>query len=73
LSGVFYSIDKLPEFFQLASKANPFFYIIDITRFGFLGTSDGSVNFGIIYLLIISFIIWFTSYYLYKIGYKIKS
>ncbi len=73
LSGVFYSIDKLPEFFQLASKANPFFYIIDITRFGFLGTSDGSVNFGIIYLLIISFIMWFISYYLYKIGYKIKS
>ena len=73
LSGVFYSIDKLPEFFQLASKANPFFYIIDITRFGFLGTSDGSVNFGIIYLLIISFIMWFLSYYLYKIGYKIKS
>ena len=73
LSGVFYSIDKLPEFFQSASKANPFFYIIDITRFGFLGTSDGSVNFGIIYLLIISFIMWFLSYYLYKIGYKIKS
>ena len=73
LSGVFYSIDKLPEFFQSASKANPFFYIIDITRFGFLGVSDGSVSFGIIYLLIISFIMWFLSYYLYKIGYKIKS
>ena len=73
LSGVFYSIDKLPDFFQIASKVNPFFYIIDITRFGFLGTSDGSVNFGIIYLLIISFIMWFLSYYLYKIGYKIKS
>ncbi len=73
LSGVFYSIDKLPEFFQIASKVNPFFYIIDITRFGFLGTSDGSVSFGIIYLLIISFIMWFLSYYLYKIGYKIKS
>jgi len=73
LSGVFYSIDKLPEFFQIASKVNPFFYIIDITRFGFLGISDGSVNFGIIYLLIISFIMWFLSYYLYKIGYKIKS
>ena len=73
LSGVFYSIDKLPEFFQSASKANPFFYIIDITRFGFLGTSDGSVSFGITYLLIISFIMWFLSYYLYKIGYKIKS
>ena len=24
-------------------KINPFFYIIDITRFGFLGESDGSI------------------------------
>ena len=73
LSGVFYSIDKLPDFFQLVSKINPFFYIIDITRFGFLGVSDGHINLGLLYLVILSFIMWFFSYYLYKIGYKIKS
>ena len=73
LSGVFYSIDKLPDFFQLVSKINPFFYIIDITRFGFLGVSDGNINLGLLYLVILSFIMWFFSYYLYKIGYKIKS
>ena len=73
LSGVFYSIDKLPEFFQIASKVNPFFYIIDITRFGFLGSSDGSILFGIVYLIILSFVMWFISYFLYKKGYKIKS
>ena len=73
LSGVFYSIDRLPDIFQLVSKINPFFYIIDITRFGFLGTSDGSIVFGLIFLIILSFIVWFLSYYLYKIGYKIKS
>ena len=37
LSGVFYSIERLPNFFQSISKINPFFYIIDICRFGFLG------------------------------------
>ena len=73
LSGVFYSIEKLPDFFQLVSKINPFFYIIDITRFGFLGVSDGNINLGLLYLVILSFIMWFFSYYLYKIGYKIKS
>ena len=73
LSGVFYTVDKLPVFFQLISKINPFFYIIDITRFGFLGSSDGPIFFGIIYLVILSFVMWFLSYFLYKKGYKIKS
>ncbi len=73
LSGVFYSIDRLPAFFQSISKINPFFFIIDITRFGFLGVSDGSIVFGLFYLTILAFIMWFLSYYLYKIGYKIKS
>ena len=73
LSGVFYSVDRLPAFFQSMSKINPFFFIIDITRFGFLGVSDGSIFFGLIYLTILAFVMWFLSYYLYKIGYKIKS
>ena len=73
LSGVFYSIERLPDFFQTISKINPFFYIIDICRFGFLGASDGSIGFGLTYLFILSIIVWLVSYYLYKIGYKIKS
>ena len=73
LSGVFYSIDRLPDFFQSISQINPFFYMIDGFRYGFLGVSDGSVNYGLIYLTIISVVMWLISYYLYKIGYKIKS
>ena len=73
LSGVFYSIDKLPVFFKNISLVNPFFYMIDGFRFGFLGTSDGSINFGLIYLTIISAVTWFVAFYLFKKGYKIKS
>ena len=73
LSGVFYSIDKLPKFFQIISSINPFFYMIDGFRYGFLGTSDGSIEIGIIYLIVLSFIMWFLAFYLYKKGYKIKS
>jgi len=73
LSGVFYSVDRLPSFFQSISKVNPFFYMIDGFRFGFLGISDGSINFGLIYLTILSVVVWFISYYLFKTGYKIKS
>jgi len=73
LSGVFYSVDKLPVFFQSISKINPFFYMIDGFRFGFLGASDGSINFGIIYLSVLSVVVWFISYHLFKTGYKIKT
>ena len=73
LSGVFYTIDKLPEFFQTISSFNPFFHIINIFRYGFLGNSDGGISFGIIYLPLLAIAGWFVAYYLYKIGYKIKS
>ena len=73
LSGVFYSIDKLPKFFQTISHINPFFYMIDGFRYGFLGKSDGSINVGLIYLSILSIIMWYMAFYLYKKGYKIKS
>ncbi len=40
LSGVFYSIHSLPDFWQGASHFNPFFYMIDGFRYGFFGLSD---------------------------------
>lgn len=40
LSGVFYSIHSLPGIWQQISRFNPFFYMIDGFRYGFLGVSD---------------------------------
>jgi ABC-2 type transport system permease protein len=40
LSGVFYSIHSLPDFWQHLSRFNPFFYMIDGFRYGFFGASD---------------------------------
>lgn len=40
LSGVFYSIHSLPDFWQALSHLNPFFYMIDGFRYGFFGVSD---------------------------------
>jgi len=42
LSGVFYSIQSLPPFWQTVSHLNPFFYMIDGFRYGFFGQSDVS-------------------------------
>ena len=42
LSGVFYSIHSLPQFWQDVSHFNPFFFMIDGFRYGFFGQSDTS-------------------------------
>ncbi len=49
LSGVFYSIRSLPDFWQRLSHINPFFYMIDGFRYGFFGKADVSVwlSFGV--------------------------
>jgi len=73
LSGTFYTIDNLPGFLQTISKCNPFFYMIDGFRYGFLEKSDGSIFVGSIYLTGLAIVLWFASYLLYKKGYKIKS
>ena len=66
LSGTFYYLKNI-------SELNPFFYIIDGFRFGFLGVADGSIKFGLFYLIILNCLIWFVAYILFKKGYKIKS
>ena len=72
LSGTFYSINRLPEYLNKLSYYNPFFHMIDGFRYAFIENLDGSLNFGIIYLSILSFVIWFIAYLLYKKGNKIK-
>jgi len=43
LSGAFYSIHSLPEFWGTVSHLNPFFYMIDGFRQGFFGVGDVAV------------------------------
>ena len=73
LSGTFYSVERLPNFLNLLSQYNPFFHMIDGLRYSFINNMDGSIKFGLIYLIILSITTWFISYKLYKRGYKIKS
>jgi ABC-2 type transport system permease protein len=73
LSGVFYSINSLPTFWQGASHLNPFFYMIDGFRRGFFGQSDVSpwLSLGVVGgALIFSGAI---AVQLLRVGYKIRS
>ena len=46
LSGTFYSISRLPDFWQKFAIFNPFFYNIDGFRYAFVGKSDSSLFIG---------------------------
>ncbi len=72
LSGVFYSIHSLPDFWQTISHFNPFFYMIDGFRYGFFGQSDVSpwmslAVAGTAWLLVSALVL-----HLLRIGYKIR-
>lgn len=43
LSGIFYSVHSLPEFWSKVSQFNPIFYMVDGFRYGFFGQSDVNV------------------------------
>lgn len=49
LSGTFYLVDRLPEPFRTASHFNPFFYLIDGFRYGFIGKAEGSLTVGVLF------------------------
>ena len=73
LSGVFYSIHSLPDFWQGVSHLNPFFYMIDGFRHGFFGVGDVSpwVSLGVVGLSFLA--VGFVALSLLKSGYKIRS
>lgn len=73
LSGTFYSIERLPEPFQTLAGYNPFFYMIDGFRYGVLGRADGNVTIGAVVIAGICVLLWFTVWWAFRTGWRIKS
>ncbi|MBO6782505.1 MAG: ABC transporter permease [Alphaproteobacteria bacterium] len=73
LSGTFYSIQRLPEFWQHVAALNPFFYAIDGFRYGFIGQGDAPVWLGASVLLAIDILLFLAVHRMLVTGYKLKS
>ncbi len=73
LSGTFYSIRQLPEFWYHVCHFNPFFYMIDGFRYALIGVSDGSVGLGLAVLTATNAALWLATLRLFKSGYRLKS
>lgn len=73
LSGTFYSVGMLPPFWQKLTLFNPFFYMIDGFRYGFIGHADSNIAVGVLLLVVCNVFLAVLSYRMIKTGYKIKS
>lgn len=72
LSGTFYSIERLPEALQAVCRFNPFFYMIDGLRYGFIGTADGSLAAGVAVMIAVNAALWLACHRMLATGYKLK-
>lgn len=73
LSGTFYSISQLPGIWQEIALYNPFFYMIDGFRYGFIGHADGNTTVGLVFLVGVNFLMTLLTLWMLRTGYKIKS
>jgi len=73
LSGVFFSIHSLSEFWQKASHLNPVFYMIDGFRYGFFGVSDVAPQISISIALACFATIFSIAYVLVARGHKLRA
>jgi len=72
LSGVFFSIHTLPPFWEKVSYYNPFFYMVDGFRHGFLGVSDTNPIHSLIITLVFFIVVSIVNLLVLNSGYKLR-
>ena len=73
LGGVFYSIQLLPTFWQIISKLNPIFYMVNAFRYGILGASDINVTWAFIMLVFFIVALYISCIWLLRSGKGIRA
>ncbi|MDB5396527.1 MAG: yadH [Rhodospirillales bacterium] len=73
LSGTFYSVDRFPPVLRALSHLNPFFYMIDGFRYGFIGHAEASLLTGTAVLAGLNAVLWIVTLRMLVTGYKLKS
>lgn len=73
LSGTFYSVDRFPPVLRTITHFNPFFYMIDGFRYGFIGIADAPLWQGFWVLTLANLVLWGITIRMLVSGYKLKS
>jgi ABC-2 type transport system permease protein len=72
LSGTFYSIERLPGIWNTVAHLDPFFYMIDGFRYGFIGHADGSLAAGVVVMIGGNVVLWAAVHVMIATGYRVK-
>ncbi len=73
LGGVFYSIQLLPQFWQVVSSLNPIFYMVNTFRYGILGSSDVGVIWAFLILGVFIAVLYSSCIWLLRKGTGIRN
>ncbi len=73
LSGTFYSIGRLPETLQSLAHVNPFFFVIDGFRYGFIGVADTDPSLGLVVVAGVDLALWLLCWRMFAVGYRLKA
>jgi len=72
LSGTFYALSALPPFWQSLAQLNPFFYMIDGFRSGFIGFAETNHHVGLMMIAGIDVVLVILAWVMLRTGYKTK-
>lgn len=73
LGGVFYSIELLPEFWQVVSQFNPILYLVNAFRYGFLGVSDVNIQVALLGTSMFVLLLYICAWWLLEKGKRLRS
>jgi ABC-2 type transport system permease protein len=73
LSGTFYLVENLPEPFATISHYNPFFYLIDGFRYGFIGQAESVLWIGGIMGVVLTAGMAVACWLVFRSGWRLKS
>jgi ABC-2 type transport system permease protein len=72
MSGVFFSLDRLPDGIRAVAELNPAWYVIDGMRYGLTGTATADPWNGAALVLAVNAALWLLCWRLFASGYKLK-
>lgn len=73
LGGIFYPLSSLPEFWQKVSAVNPVLHIVNALRYAFLGHSDLSYWYAVVFLVVGNAVLYYVCLTYLKKGMGIRN
>lgn len=72
VGGMFNSVNMLPEYLRSVAYFNPLFYFIDGARYSMTGYHETNITFGIILIILLSFVLFTIVWILFSRGWKLR-